>query len=174
MTRHAGYALSLKTRAWIEAHFGWIEALLQFAMAASNRVRLLWRLRRASCARQAANRAETPGSRLPKSHESAERPQVDVEIRSRRGIHQMRTGHFSAPPRRTPQSSCPDMERSYVRVRNVQRRLQSKPRRQRPRRTHHPLHSKGEQRRAASVAQTRAGRCRCLSACPAYRRRTTQ
>jgi transposase len=55
-TRHAGYALSLKTRAWIETHFGWIksaglrqvkqrglarvEALFQFAMAASNLVRL--------------------------------------------------------------------------------------------------------------------------------------
>ncbi|NCT66722.1 MAG: IS5 family transposase [Rhodanobacteraceae bacterium] len=56
-TRHVGYALSLKTRAWIETHFGWIkamagmrqvkqrglarvEALFQFAMAASNLVRL--------------------------------------------------------------------------------------------------------------------------------------
>lgn len=56
-TRHAGYALSLKTRAWIETHFGWlkaaagmrqvkqrglarVEALFQFAMAASNLVRL--------------------------------------------------------------------------------------------------------------------------------------
>lgn len=56
-TRHAGYAKSLKTRAWIETHFGWIkaaagmrqvkqrglarvEALFQFAMAASNLVRL--------------------------------------------------------------------------------------------------------------------------------------
>src|SRR5688572_18367403 len=55
-TRHAGYALSLRTRAWIETHFGWIksaglrqvkqrgltrvEALFQFAMAASNLVRL--------------------------------------------------------------------------------------------------------------------------------------
>lgn len=56
-TRHTGYALSLKTRAWIETHFGWlkaaagmrqvkqrglarVEALFQFAMAASNLVRL--------------------------------------------------------------------------------------------------------------------------------------
>ncbi len=56
-TRHVGYAMSLKTRAWIETHFGWIkataglrqvkqrglarvEALFQFAMAASNLVRL--------------------------------------------------------------------------------------------------------------------------------------
>lgn len=56
-TRHAGYALSLKTRAWIETHFGWVksaaglrqvkqrglarvEALFQFAMAASNLVRM--------------------------------------------------------------------------------------------------------------------------------------
>ncbi|MDQ3038657.1 MAG: IS5 family transposase [Pseudomonadota bacterium] len=56
-TRHAGYAVSLKTRAWIETHFGWIkaaaglrqvrqrglarvDALFQFAMAASNLVRL--------------------------------------------------------------------------------------------------------------------------------------
>lgn len=56
-TRHAGYALSLKTRAWIETHFGWlktaagirqvrqrglarVDALFQFAMAASNLVRL--------------------------------------------------------------------------------------------------------------------------------------
>ncbi len=56
-TRHAGYAVSLKTRAWIETHFGWlksaaglrqcrqrgltrVDALFQFAMAASNLVRL--------------------------------------------------------------------------------------------------------------------------------------
>jgi IS5 family transposase len=56
-TRHAGYDKSLKLRAWIETHFGWIkgaagmrqvkqrglarvEALFQFAMAASNLVRL--------------------------------------------------------------------------------------------------------------------------------------
>lgn len=56
-TRHAGYAASLKTRAWIETHFGWIkaaaglrqvkqrglvrvDALFQFALAASNLVRL--------------------------------------------------------------------------------------------------------------------------------------
>lgn len=56
-TRHPGYALSLRSRAWIETHFGWIksvahvrqvkqrglarvEALFQFAMAASNLVRL--------------------------------------------------------------------------------------------------------------------------------------
>lgn len=56
-TRHAGYALSVKIRAWIETHFGWIkaaaglrqvkqrglervEALFQLAMAASNLVRL--------------------------------------------------------------------------------------------------------------------------------------
>lgn len=56
-TRHAGYAASLKIRAWIETHFGWIkaaagmrqvkqrglarvDALFQFAMAASNLVRL--------------------------------------------------------------------------------------------------------------------------------------
>ncbi len=56
-TRHAGYAKSLKVRAWIETHFGWIkatagmrqvkqrglarvDALFQFAMAASNLVRL--------------------------------------------------------------------------------------------------------------------------------------
>jgi hypothetical protein len=56
-TRHSGYAVSLKIRAWIEAHFGWlkssagmrqvkqrgiekIEALFQLAMAASNLVRL--------------------------------------------------------------------------------------------------------------------------------------
>lgn len=56
-TRHAGYAISLRTRAWIETHFGWIkaaagmrqmkqrgrvkvEALFQLAMAASNLVRL--------------------------------------------------------------------------------------------------------------------------------------
>lgn len=56
-TRHAGYNKSLKIRAWIETHFGWIkaaagmrqvkqhglarvDALFQFAMAASNLVRL--------------------------------------------------------------------------------------------------------------------------------------
>lgn len=56
-TRHAGYGESLKIRAWIETHFGWIkgaagmrqvkqrglvrvDALFQFAMAASNLVRL--------------------------------------------------------------------------------------------------------------------------------------
>lgn len=56
-TRHAGYALSLKIRAWIETHFGWlkaaagmrqvkqrgvvrVEAQFQLAMAASNLVRL--------------------------------------------------------------------------------------------------------------------------------------
>lgn len=56
-TRHDGYAVSLKKRAWIETHFGWIkaaagmrqvkqrgtprvEALFQMAMAASNLVRL--------------------------------------------------------------------------------------------------------------------------------------
>nr|WP_281168219.1 IS5 family transposase [Arenimonas composti] len=56
-TRHAGYDKSLKIRAWIETHFGWIksaaglrqvkqrglvrvDALFQFAMAASNLVRL--------------------------------------------------------------------------------------------------------------------------------------
>ncbi len=56
-TRHAGYAKSLKIRPWIETHFGWIkaaagmrqvkqrglervEALFQFAMAASNLVRM--------------------------------------------------------------------------------------------------------------------------------------
>ena len=56
-TRHAGYAISLRTRAWIETHFGWlkaaaglrqvkqrgltkVEALFQLAMAASNLVRL--------------------------------------------------------------------------------------------------------------------------------------
>jgi transposase len=56
-TRHAGYDKSLKVRAWIETHFGWIkaaagmrqvkqrglarvDALFQFAMAASNLVRL--------------------------------------------------------------------------------------------------------------------------------------
>lgn len=56
-TRHAGYGLSLKIRAWIETHFGWlkaaaglrqvkqrglerIDALFQLAMAASNLVRL--------------------------------------------------------------------------------------------------------------------------------------
>lgn len=56
-TRHAGYALSVKIRVWIETHFGWIkaaaglrqvkqrglehvEAPLQPAMAASNLVRL--------------------------------------------------------------------------------------------------------------------------------------
>lgn len=56
-TRHAGYAISLRTRAWIETHFGWlkaaaglrqvkqrgrakVEALFQLGMAASNLVRL--------------------------------------------------------------------------------------------------------------------------------------
>ena len=56
-TRHAGYGLSLKIRAWIETHFGWlkaaaglrqvkqrglerVDALFQLAMAASNLVRL--------------------------------------------------------------------------------------------------------------------------------------
>ncbi len=56
-TRHAGYGVSIRIRAWIETHFGWIksvantrqvkqrglarvEALFQFAMAASNLVRL--------------------------------------------------------------------------------------------------------------------------------------
>lgn len=56
-TRHGGYDKSLKIRAWIETHFGWIkaaagmrqvkqrgltrvDALFQFAMAASNLVRL--------------------------------------------------------------------------------------------------------------------------------------
>lgn len=56
-TRHAGYDKSMKIRAWIETHFGWIkttgglrqvkqrgltrvDALFQFAMAASNLVRL--------------------------------------------------------------------------------------------------------------------------------------
>jgi transposase len=56
-TRHAGYDKSLKIRAWIETHFGWIkstaglrqvkqrglvrvDALFQFAVAASNLVRL--------------------------------------------------------------------------------------------------------------------------------------
>lgn len=56
-TRHAGYALSLKIRAWIETNFGWlkaaaelrqvkqrglerVEALFQLAMAGSNLVRL--------------------------------------------------------------------------------------------------------------------------------------
>lgn len=56
-TRHAGYAHSLRTRAWLETHFGWIksvghlrqvkqrglarvEALFQLAMAASNLVRM--------------------------------------------------------------------------------------------------------------------------------------
>jgi transposase len=56
-TRHPGYGVSLKIRAWIETHFGWIksvgqvrqvkqrglarvEALFQLAMAASNLVRL--------------------------------------------------------------------------------------------------------------------------------------
>lgn len=56
-TRHPGYDKSLKIRAWIETHFGWIkttgglrqvkqrgltrvDALFQFAMAASNLVRL--------------------------------------------------------------------------------------------------------------------------------------
>ncbi|HHX6876302.1 TPA: IS5 family transposase [Pseudomonas aeruginosa] len=56
-TRHAGYDKSLKIRAWIETHFGWIkatgglrqvkqrglvrvDALFQFAMAASNLIRL--------------------------------------------------------------------------------------------------------------------------------------
>jgi transposase len=57
VTRHTGYAVSLKIRAWIETHFGWlkssaglrqvkqrgieqVEALFQLAMAASNLVRL--------------------------------------------------------------------------------------------------------------------------------------
>jgi IS5 family transposase len=56
-TRHAAYAISLRTRAWIETHFGWlkaaaglrqvkhrgrakVEALFQLGMAASNLVRL--------------------------------------------------------------------------------------------------------------------------------------
>lgn len=56
-TRHAGYDLSLKIRAWIETHIGWlkaaaglrqvkqrglerVDALFQLAMAASNLVRL--------------------------------------------------------------------------------------------------------------------------------------
>lgn len=56
-TRHPGYALSIRTRAWLETHFGWVksvaqvrqvkqrglarvEALFQLAMAASNLVRL--------------------------------------------------------------------------------------------------------------------------------------
>lgn len=56
-TRHAGYGTSLKIRAWIETHFGWVkgsaglrqvkqrgltrvDAVFQFAMAASNLVRL--------------------------------------------------------------------------------------------------------------------------------------
>ncbi|BAU73901.1 Hypothetical protein ppKF707_4113 [Metapseudomonas furukawaii] len=56
-TRHASYGLSLKIRAWIETHFGWlkmaaglrqmkqrglerVDALFQQAMAASNLVRL--------------------------------------------------------------------------------------------------------------------------------------
>jgi transposase len=56
-TRHTGYAQSLRTRAWLETHFGWIksaaairqvkqrglakvEALFQLAMAASNLVRM--------------------------------------------------------------------------------------------------------------------------------------
>lgn len=56
-TRHAGYGLSQKIRAWIETHFGWlksaaglrqvkqrglerVDALFQLAMAASNLVRL--------------------------------------------------------------------------------------------------------------------------------------
>ena len=58
VTRHSGYAVNLKIRAWIETHFGWlkssagprqmikrrgieqVEALFQLAMAASNLVRL--------------------------------------------------------------------------------------------------------------------------------------
>ncbi len=57
VTRHSGYAVSLKIRAWIETHFGWlkssaglqqvkrrgieqVEALFQLAMAANNLVRL--------------------------------------------------------------------------------------------------------------------------------------
>jgi transposase len=56
-TRHGGYAVSIKTRAWIETHFGWIQsaagmrqlkqrgharvqALFQRAVAASNLIRL--------------------------------------------------------------------------------------------------------------------------------------
>lgn len=56
-TRHAGYALSIKVRAWIETHFGWVksaagvrqvkqrgqvnvQALFQMGMAASNLIRL--------------------------------------------------------------------------------------------------------------------------------------
>lgn len=56
-TRHPGYALSIRTRAWLETHFGWVksvaqvrqvkqrglarvEALFQLAMAASNLTRL--------------------------------------------------------------------------------------------------------------------------------------
>lgn len=56
-TRHRGYAVSLKIRAWIETRLGWlksaagmrqvkqhglekVEALFQLAMAASNLVRL--------------------------------------------------------------------------------------------------------------------------------------
>ena len=56
-TRHSGYAVSIKIRAWLETHFGWaksvaqvrqvkqrglarVEALFQLAMAASNLVRL--------------------------------------------------------------------------------------------------------------------------------------
>ena len=56
-TRHGGYAVSIKTRAWIETHFGWIksaaglrqvkqrgharvQALFQMAVAASNLIRL--------------------------------------------------------------------------------------------------------------------------------------
>lgn len=66
-TRHAGYAQSLKIRAWIETHFGWIKAtaglrqvkqrglarvetLFQLAMAASNLVRLPKRLAAGACA----------------------------------------------------------------------------------------------------------------------------
>lgn len=56
-TRHAGYALSIKVRAWIETHFGWVksaagvrqvkqrgqvnvQALFQMGMAASNLIRM--------------------------------------------------------------------------------------------------------------------------------------
>ncbi len=55
--RHGGYAVSIKTRAWIGTHFGWIksaaglrqvkqrgharmQALFQMAVAASNLIRL--------------------------------------------------------------------------------------------------------------------------------------
>lgn len=66
-TRHAGYGTSLKVRAWIETHFGWVksvgnlrqvkqrglarvEALFQLAMAASNLVRLPKLLAAGECA----------------------------------------------------------------------------------------------------------------------------